>query len=138
MYAQIESIPSASIEAVLEICSKLDISSHHVVDVISAAGVDTSTEMINPNIVLMLLLSTTSYSLSSVVCSIFQALGTDDQLSKEEFLKLFSYLVEVDKSLPDQSVDIISEQLSQFDDSDFISFSIVAETTFMRDLLKAE
>lgn len=88
---------TCSIEECLGICSQAGISSHHVVDVISAAGIETSSESINPNVVLMLLLATTNFSLSAVICSIFQSLGTDEQLSKEEFLKLFGYLVDADK-----------------------------------------
>ena len=97
VYAQVEGMETCSIEECLGICSQAGISSHHVVDVISAAGIETSSESINPNVVLMLLLATTNFSLSAVICSIFQSLGTDEQLSKEEFLKLFGYLVDADK-----------------------------------------
>ena len=102
VYATTESRASCSVEELLEVCSQAGISSHHVVDVIAAAGLETGAVeggggVVNPNVVLMLLLSTTSYSLSAVIASIFQALGTDEQLSKEEFLKLFAHLVDADK-----------------------------------------
>ena len=135
VYAQIESKAECSVEELLEVCSQAGISSHHVVDVISASGLDTSTGNVNPNVVLMLLLATTSYSLSSVVASIFTSLGTEEQLSKEEFLKLFTFLAEADKSLPEHSVETMKEELGHLDDSDFISFSIVSETAFMKNIL---
>ena len=135
VYAQIESKAECSVEDLLEVCSQAGISSHHVVDVISASGLDTSTGNVNPNVVLMLLLATTSYSLSSVVASIFTSLGTEEQLAKEEFLKLFTFLAEADKSLPEHSVETMKEELGHLDDSDFISFSIVSETAFMKNIL---
>lgn len=135
VYAQIESKAECSVEELLEVCSQAGISSHHVVDVISASGLDTSTGNVNPNVVLMLLLATTSYSLSSVVASIFTSLGTEEQLAKEEFLKLFTFLAEADKSLPEHSVETMKEELGHLDDSDFISFSIVSETAFMKNIL---
>ena len=135
VYAQIESKAECSVEDLLEVCSQAGISSHHVVDVISASGLDTSTGNVNPNVVLMLLLATTSYSLSTVVASIFTSLGTEEQLAKEEFLKLFTFLAEADKSLPEHSVETMKEELGHLDDSDFISFSIVSETAFMKNIL---
>ena len=135
VYAQIESKAECSVEDLLEVCSQAGISSHHVVDVISASGLDTSTGNVNPNVVLMLLLATTSYSLSSVVASIFTSLGTEEQLAKEEFLKLFTFLAEADKSLPEHSVETMKEELGHLDDSEFISFSIVSETAFMKNIL---
>ena len=106
-----------------------------IADVISASGLDTSGDTVNPNVVLMLLLATTSYSLSSVVSSIFTSLGTEEQLAKEEFLKLFGFLAHADKSLPEHSVDTLAEELAHLEDADFISFSVVSETPFMKEVL---
>ena len=64
VYAQIESKAECSVEELLEVCSQAGISSHHVVDVISASGLDTSTGNVNPNVVLMLLLATTAKALA--------------------------------------------------------------------------
>ena len=82
-----------------------------------------------------LMVATTSYSLSSVVASIFTSLGTEEQLAKEEFLKLFGFLAEADKSLPEHSVDTLAEELAHLEDADFISFSVVSETPFMKEVL---
>ena len=60
---------------------------------------------------------------------------TSKNESKEEFLKLFTFLAEADKSLPEHSVETMKEELGHLDDSDFISFSIVSETAFMKNIL---
>ena len=53
------------------------------------------------------------------------------------FLPRFPYPIHV-RSLPSHAVETVRDELTHFDDGDFISFPMVAETNFMKELLKTE